>query len=361
MRRIQGREEQPLSLSESSQSDAGGLLKTGIFSLLLHITLIIILALNLKPAVTKTQSIYHVTLRPFSPPEGIQSASPGGGPGGMSTYQPIEQMKLDESPKGSKVEEMSKPDRKVEKPEKGEASQPVKKQKLYERLTRDEIGTGIKRTSEKGEKPKRERESKTSLQEAIEDIHKKVALDRIQERVARRESAEKRKTDESSAGRQTAEGQTPFDSLQNQAGFSSKAGLGSGVGAGIGTGTGSGSGIGSGAGGYPIGGVPWGSPQGSSAWNSKLDDYYNMIWAKIKEEWTLPENLPKGKIGLETTIVVIIDREGKVKKSWFEKRSGDALYDQMAMRAIKKAEPFPPIPKEFSDNTFEIGIRFHPD
>ena len=92
-----------------------------------------------------------------------------------------------------------------------------------------------------------------------------------------------------------------------------------------------------------------------------MDDYYNMIWAKIKEEWTLPENLPKGKIDLETTIVVIIDREGKVQKSWFEKRSGNALYDQMAMRAIKKAEPFPPIPKEFSDNTFEIGIRFHPD
>jgi outer membrane biosynthesis protein TonB len=33
----------------------------------------------------------------------------------------------------------------------------------------------------------------------------------------------------------------------------------------------------------------------------------------------------------------------------------------MAMRAIKKAEPFPPMPKEFSDETFEIGIRFHPD
>jgi hypothetical protein len=33
----------------------------------------------------------------------------------------------------------------------------------------------------------------------------------------------------------------------------------------------------------------------------------------------------------------------------------------MAMRAIMKAEPFPPIPKEFSDKTFEFGFRFHPD
>jgi hypothetical protein len=31
------------------------------------------------------------------------------------------------------------------------------------------------------------------------------------------------------------------------------------------------------------------------------------------------------------------------------------------MLAIKKAEPLPPIPKEFSDNTLEMGFRFHPD
>jgi len=345
--------EQPRHLKDSVPSDTGGFLKAGIFSLLFHITLIIFLALNLKPAVTKTQSIYHVTLRPFSPPGGIQSAKPGGAPGGVSAYQPIEQMKLDESSKGSKVGEKSKLDRKVEKLEKEKTFQSAKNQKLYERWRRAEIEAGIKSRSEKGERPKKERDSDTSLKEAIEDIHKQVALDKIQKRV------ERRTTEERSAGRQTTEKQMPFDSSQSQTSSSSRAGSGSGLGTGIGSG--SGSGIGPGAGGYPIGGVPWGSPQGSSAWSSKLDDYYNMIWAKIKEKWSFPENLPKGKIDLETTIVVIIDREGKVQKSWFEKRSGNGLYDQMAMRAIKKAEPFPPIPKEFSDNTFEIGIRFHPD
>jgi outer membrane biosynthesis protein TonB len=33
----------------------------------------------------------------------------------------------------------------------------------------------------------------------------------------------------------------------------------------------------------------------------------------------------------------------------------------MAMRAIKKAEPLPPIPKELGEDTLEIGIRFFPD
>jgi colicin import membrane protein len=86
-----------------------------------------------------------------------------------------------------------------------------------------------------------------------------------------------------------------------------------------------------------------------------------MIWAKIKKEWTLPGDLPKGKTGLETIIVVIIERDGKIQKSWFEKMSGNALYDKSTMRAIKKAEPLPPIPKEFSDNTIEFEISFHPD
>ena len=86
-----------------------------------------------------------------------------------------------------------------------------------------------------------------------------------------------------------------------------------------------------------------------------------MIWAKIKESWTLPEDSSKERMNIEAVIVIVIDKEGKLQKSWFEKRSGDALYDQRAMRAIKKAEPFPPIPKELGDSPFEIGIRFYPE
>jgi len=57
----------------------------------------------------------------------------------------------------------------------------------------------------------------------------------------------------------------------------------------------------------------------------------------------------------------VIDKGGKLQKSWFEKKSGNALYDQMAMRAIRKAEPFPPIPKELGEDSLEIGIRFYPE
>jgi len=60
-------------------------------------------------------------------------------------------------------------------------------------------------------------------------------------------------------------------------------------------------------------------------------------------------------------IVVVIEKNGKVQKTWFEKKSGNSLYDQMAMRSIRKAEPFPPVPKELEDTPLEIGVRFYPE
>jgi colicin import membrane protein len=153
------------------------------------------------------------------------------------------------------------------------------------------------------------------LQEAIDEIRKKVALDEIQKRVARREKTEERITPVAPV----APVSPPVPIVS--------------------------------------------SPQTSLGRESKLKEYCGMIWAKIKEEWTIPENLLKEKemVDIETIIVIIIERNGKIQKSWFEKKSGNAIYDQSAMRALMKAEPFPPIPKELNEKTLEIGIRFFPD
>jgi TonB family protein len=92
-----------------------------------------------------------------------------------------------------------------------------------------------------------------------------------------------------------------------------------------------------------------------------LDAYYSLLWARIKEAWTLPENFVSETVDLETIIIVLIDRDGKVRKMWIDKKSGDVHYDQAAMRAIKKAEPLPPIPKELGESNLEVGFRFLPD
>jgi len=320
MTRLQKGRERSHLLNDPPSLDQSALLKAGVFSLLLHITLVAILSFGLKTTITKMGlSVYRVTLRPFSPhgdgtPLGRSIPGLPGSPRGLPASQPGEKIKPVEK---SRTTESKK----------GEVPYVTKKQKSNERVTGNEITEGLKRSQKE--------KSYKHLQEAIEEIDKKAALDQIQKRVARRDRLEKGPTEGQSTTHLSQESKVS----------------GSGTGAGSGTGTGSGL-VGS-----PTGGSPW----GSSSLESRLSDYYETIWTKIKKEWTLPGDLPKGKTDLETIIVVIIERDGKIQKSWFEKKSGNALYDQMAMRAIKKAEPLPPIPKEFSDNTFEIGIRFHPD
>jgi len=94
--------------------------------------------------------------------------------------------------------------------------------------------------------------------------------------------------------------------------------------------------------------------------NYKMDDYYNIVWQRVKEKWTLPKIfLNKEEVNNLVSILVIeINRDGKIIKIWFEKRSGNIIYDIAARRAILKAEPLPPFPKEIPDKTIEIGIVF---
>ncbi len=86
-----------------------------------------------------------------------------------------------------------------------------------------------------------------------------------------------------------------------------------------------------------------------------------MVLPKNKSGTDHSKDLFKETVDLETMIVVIIERNGKVERLWFEKKSYNALNSQSAMRAIKKAEPLPSIPKELSEEALEIGIRFTPD
>jgi TonB family protein len=302
--------------------------------------LVIFLLLNLmSPYARSGRVIYRYTLRPFSPPgDGNPPGSRGSAPGIPDTpVKPTapsraEKPKSDESSKGSKTLETTKPN--------DEGPRITKKQNKLEDSGETKMIEGLKKTG-----------SRTSLQDAIEEIHKRVALDEIQKRVARRGGTEKRAPEGPSSPPSPQGPAAPPSSrgpLPGTPGSATRTGSSreTGTAAGAGTGTGTGSG---------------GSPWGASLLESKLNNYYSLIWAKIKEGWTLPEDLPRGRANLEAIIVIVIEKGGKIQKAWFEKKSGNALYDQMAMRAIRKAEPFPSFPKELSDDSLEIGIRFYPE
>jgi TonB family protein len=297
-------------------NEKSGLPKAGVLSLLFHIALIIILGLSARLVITKVvPSVYRVAIMPFSAPgDGMPKGGPGQTPPGQDLTTPpaVEKPKPEVGKKPAEVvaavkPEQKKTERKVEKPSKADISLAPKKKQTPD--------------AKKDEQLVKEKESDRSLQEAIEEIHRKVAIEEIQKRVAEREGGGQGAT---ATGKGPSQG--PI--------VASGGGAGSGIGSGTGTGSGG------------------GTPEQVHA---------NMVQAKIKQDWVLPQNFPRGKNPLAAVIVIIIERDGRVQKSWFEKKSGNDAYDQMAMRAIKKAEPLPPFLKGMTENTTAVGIRFGPD
>ncbi len=249
------------------------LLNLGL-SLFIHFIFVLLLSLNPWPALIQVRpSAYTVTLLSVSLPEPEMVIPP--------TAQSL--------PKEEKIK-------------------PIEKTKPSETPKRDDLV----------EKVKKDTESLDRLQEALEEIRKKAALDEIQKRIAKRvEPPTPPLPDPPSP---------PISSLPSP----------------------------------PIP-SPAPPPPSASFRQAKLNEYYGLIWAKIKSSWTLPDHLLRKELDLETIIVIIIDKEGRIQRSWYEKKSGNTLYDQMAMRAIIKSDPLPPIPRELSQESLEIGIRFTPD
>jgi len=88
--------------------------------------------------------------------------------------------------------------------------------------------------------------------------------------------------------------------------------------------------------------------------------YYGLIWSKIKDAWVLPENMTSSGKNLEAIIAIRIRKDGEIVKAWVEKSSGNTYFDQSALRAVSKANPLPPVPEGYSEEYFELGIRFFP-
>jgi len=253
-------------------------------SLVIHIAFAAILNRNPWPTLIKVQpAAYTVTLMPVPIPEPEIPKTPIPPVPRETETQPIEKVK------------------------------PIERVKPIEIPKKDDIIEKVKKPEKKIERLMEEKkESLKHLQEQLEEIRKKIALDEIQKRTARKEQTRKEQEEE----RLAAPLLTP--------------------------------------------------PQVSSSTSSKsspelLAIYSSIVRAKFLEARTIPENLLKEMVDLEATIVVIIDQDGRVQKPKFDKESGNAIYDQRTMRAIKKAEPFPPIPKELGENTLEFEMHFTPD
>jgi TonB family protein len=81
--------------------------------------------------------------------------------------------------------------------------------------------------------------------------------------------------------------------------------------------------------------------------------------ARVREQITDAWNPPPGK-SLEATALLTIDRDGQVTSFALLRRSGNAMFDESLLRAIRQASPFPPLPQDYSGQQVEVQSRFRP-
>ena len=99
-----------------------------------------------------------------------------------------------------------------------------------------------------------------------------------------------------------------------------------------------------------------GAGTGADSPSVKYRAYLTAVGDRVKNNWTYPEEFRKDKI--EVIVSIKISRDGKLLDSWVEKSSGNNLFDESLMNAVKKSAPYPQLPQDYDGNVFETGLRF---
>jgi len=89
---------------------------------------------------------------------------------------------------------------------------------------------------------------------------------------------------------------------------------------------------------------------------SSMEIYQAEVAVKMKRNWVFSSELAGGAKGLETRLVIKILPEGSIADVWYEKRSGNAYLDESAYKTVMKADPLPPLPKDYPHYHLVLGF-----
>lgn len=92
----------------------------------------------------------------------------------------------------------------------------------------------------------------------------------------------------------------------------------------------------------------------------KYASYYNQISGIVQQEWAIYFGEFQ-KIRSEVIVSIKIARSGALMETRVEKSSGNPRFDGSLLNAVKKASPFPPLPKDFEGGQMDVSFRFCPD
>jgi colicin import membrane protein len=91
-----------------------------------------------------------------------------------------------------------------------------------------------------------------------------------------------------------------------------------------------------------------------------IDFYRSLIPNHIENNWVFNEQLVGGRTDLVSVIVIKIMKNGEITDIWFEKKSGNSYFDDSVYKAVKKSNPLPPLPREYTQQYYELGLIFTP-
>lgn len=83
--------------------------------------------------------------------------------------------------------------------------------------------------------------------------------------------------------------------------------------------------------------------------------YVNQIRKKIVENWMWAHNYPGT---LKTVVYFRILRDGSVVDLKIKEPSGNRIYDNLCLRAVELAKPFPPLPAGFNEDYLGVFFEF---
>jgi len=93
-----------------------------------------------------------------------------------------------------------------------------------------------------------------------------------------------------------------------------------------------------------------------------IDIYKYEVMSRINQNWELSyQRLGGSETKLSAILIIRIKKNGYIQPDmWFEKKSGNEYFDESIIKAVKKANPLPPLPDAYQRPFFEVGLNFSP-
>jgi outer membrane biosynthesis protein TonB len=85
--------------------------------------------------------------------------------------------------------------------------------------------------------------------------------------------------------------------------------------------------------------------------------YYASVITTLEPHWK-PPAYKTWDPDLNAVIIIHVAQDGRITRKYFETKSGDRLFDQFVLNALKDGAPLPPIPAALNRSEIRLGLKF---